>query len=412
MPRHGNRGVTGTSGSRVGLLSERPCLWSEGSKATRDPPPGSDSQLLLRNWSRTVSPPMRQRRHGPSRPRRRRSSPHWSSLPEAELLKVRLCDLARDLRIEGTRIEERIDQLGRDLDRCGITMRPHFWLSEDWFTPDGVPGVAIPFFLAHPRLARLEESQMLEVEGGTPDWCMRILRHEAGHAIDNAYRLRRFRRRQQLFGRSSQPYPDSYVPRPNSRSYVLHLESWYAQSHPDEDFAETFAVWLTPRSGWRKEYAGWPALRKLEYVDELMFNEVADRKPLVTTRREVEPLRKLRRTLGEHYAEKRQRYAVDTPDFRDADLRRLFSDAPRFRDRPSAVGFLRRVRREVRQRVARCTGAHQYAIDEVLEDIVRRCRVLRLRLTAGEKETMIDFAILLAMRTTSTLPSRRPRVAL
>ena len=26
----------------------------------------------------------------------------------------------------------------------------------------------------------------------------------------------------------------------------MHLDPWYAQSHPDEDFAETFAVWLTP----------------------------------------------------------------------------------------------------------------------------------------------------------------------
>jgi hypothetical protein len=253
---------------------------------------------------------------------------------------------------------------------------------------------------------------MLEVEGGTPEWCMRILRHEAGHAIDNAYRLRRFRRRQQLFGHSSQPYPDSYLPRPHSRNYVLHLDAWYAQSHPDEDFAETFAVWLTPRSGWRKGYAGWPALKKLEYVDELMFNEVAGVRPLVSARREVDPLRRMRKTLGEYYHEKRQRYAVEYTDFHDDDLRRLFSDAPEYRDFPSAAGFLRRVRKQVRQRVARCTGAYQYAIDQVLEDIVRRCRVLKLRLTAAEEETMLDFAILLAVRTTSALHNRRTRVAL
>ena len=350
-------------------------------------------------------------RTAPRRGRRSRE-PAWADWDDRELLGLRLCDLAEDVSIAGSRLEERIEQLARDLERCGIGMLPHFWLSDDWFTPDGIAGMAIPFYMAHPRLARLEESQMLEVEGGTPEWCMKILRHEAGHAIDNAYKLRRFRRRQQLFGASSQPYPDSYAPRPHSRNHVLHLESWYAQSHPDEDFAETFAVWLTPRSAWRRGYADWPALRKLEYVDELMFDCVAGRRPLVTSRREIDPLRRLRPTLGEHYADKRKRYAVGAPDVRDADLRRLFSDGPEFRDQPTAASFLRRVRREVRERVARTTGAYQYAIDQVLEDIMRRCRVLRLRLAAGEEETMIDFSILLAVHTMSALQSKRPRYTL
>ena len=30
----------------------------------------------------------------------------------------------------------------------------------------------------------------------------------------------------------------------------------YAASHPEEDFAETFAVWLTPRSNWRQSFPG------------------------------------------------------------------------------------------------------------------------------------------------------------
>ncbi|HEY8516285.1 MAG TPA: putative zinc-binding metallopeptidase [Candidatus Binatia bacterium] len=336
--------------------------------------------------------------------------PRWASYSDEELLDLRLCDLAPDLSIEGTWLEARIEQLYRELERCGIVFRPHFWLSDDWFTPEGVPGIAIPFYLAHPRLARLEEAQMLEVEGGTPEWCMRILRHETGHAIDNAFRLRRLRRRQQLFGRSTVPYPESYAPRPYSRNYVLHLENWYAQSHPDEDFAETFAVWMTPRSAWRRTYAGWPALKKLEYVDELMW-ELAGKTPPVANRRQVEPLRTLKRTLREHYAKKRERYGRSLPDFADQDLRRLFSDSPAFRDRPTAASFLRRVRKQVTRRVARTTGAYQYAVDQVLEDIISRCRALNLRLTAPEEQTMIDFAILLAVHTMSSL-TRRSRVVM
>ena len=150
------------------------------------------------------------------------------------------------LTIEGSWLEDRLAELHRELDARGLTFRPHYWLSAEWFSPDGVPGVAIPFYLAHPRLMRLERAQMLEVEGGTPEWCLQILRHEAGHAFDNAYDLRRLRRRRQMFGSPAMPYPEFYLPRPYSKSFVLHLDSWYAQSHPDEDFAETFAVWLTP----------------------------------------------------------------------------------------------------------------------------------------------------------------------
>ena len=162
-----------------------------------------------------------------------------------------------------------------------------------------MPGIAIPFYLAHPRLEKLERTQMLEVEGGTPEWCMRILRHEAGHAIDNAYRLRLRRRRQQVFGPSYKAYPEYYTPRPYSKSFVLHLDSWYAQSHPDEDFAETFAVWLNPQSDWRVRYADWPALKKLEYMETLM-HELANKPMLVQTRRKVDPIQSIRKTLRAH----------------------------------------------------------------------------------------------------------------
>ena len=164
--------------------------------------------------------------------------------------------------------------------------RPYFWLSNEWFTPDAHSGIAIPFYLAHPRLRQLERRQMYEVEGGTERWCMRILRHEVGHALDNAYRLHFRRRYRELFGSWAAPYPKFYQPKPYSKSYVIHLDMWYAQAHPAEDFAETFAVWLRPGSGWRQRYAGWPALRKLEYVDELMA-EIAGEAPAVTTRAAV-----------------------------------------------------------------------------------------------------------------------------
>src|SRR5215510_4718406 len=130
----------------------------------------------------------------------------WAGWTDEQLLDLRVGQLG--LTIEGSPLEPRLEALNRNLELRGLTFRPHFWLSDEWFTPDGVPGIAIPFYLAHPRLEKLEQTQMLEVEGGTPEWCMQILRHEAGHAIDNAYKLRRRRKRQKLFGPNSIPYPE------------------------------------------------------------------------------------------------------------------------------------------------------------------------------------------------------------
>ncbi len=333
----------------------------------------------------------------------------WADWDDERLLDLRLCDL--DLRIEGSGLEDGIAELSQELEACGLAFRPHFWLSDEWFCPDGVPGIAIPFYLAHPRLARLELAQMLEVEGGTREWRLRILRHETGHAIENAYLLRRRRRRRELFGPTSLSYPDSYAPKPYSRSYVIHLDGWYAQSHPDEDFAETFAVWLTAGSDWRARYAGWPALRKLGYVDRVMRG-IAGRPPLVRTRRTPDALPSLRRTLRWHYQRRRQHYRVDERDSYDRYLRRLFCDASGDTGRPSAAAFLSRIRREVRRRVQRWTGEYQYLIDQVLADLIERCRELDLRLAGTQEEAKLEFTTLLTAQTMSRLHHGRHRVPL
>jgi hypothetical protein len=338
------------------------------------------------------------------------ADPEWASWPDDQLLDLRICDL--QVTIEGSAIEPRLAQLQAELAARGLdTFQPHFWLSAEWFSPDGVPGVAIPFYLAHARLERLERAQMLEVEGGTPEWCMKILRHEAGHAIDNAYRLRMRLRRQRVFGPSYMQYPTYYTPKPYSKSYVLHLDSWYAQSHPDEDFAETFAVWLTPDSDWRTRYADWPALKKLLYMDTLMA-ELADKPMLVRSRRKIEPIQSLRKTLRAHYERKRRHYGLLHPHFYDRDLRKLFSDAPEHAREMKAARFIGRVRRDVRRRVAEWTGEYQYTIDQVIEDMIARAAELKLHLRGPEDQTKIDFIILLTVQTMNYLHSGRHRVAL
>ena len=321
-------------------------------------------------------------------------SDNWPELSDEQLLDVRLSDLR--LSIGGT-LATRIDQLRSELEARNLKFPLHFYLSDEWFTPDGGTAIAIPFYLAHPRLERLEEAQMFEVEGGEHEWCMRILRHEAGHAIDHAFRLVRRRKRQEVFGSSSKPYPEFYTPKPYSKSFVLHLDSWYAQSHPDEDFAETFAVWLTPNSEWRPRYAGWKALPKLEYMEALMTSLVGKEAP-INRPDEIDPLPSLRTTLRQHYRNKRKHYGVDHPNFYDRDLRRLFSDAPEFANHMTAAQFISRIRRQVRRSVAEWTGIYQYTIDQVLEDMIARCRELKLRLVAPEEQARQEFTVLLTVQ--------------
>lgn len=345
-------------------------------------------------------------RNAGATPRRRFQ---WARYSNERLLDVRLCELG--LRLERTWLQRCLGEVYRELERRGLRLRPHAWLSTDWFSPDGVAGVAIPFYLAHPRLMRLERSQMLEVEGGSREECLKILRHECGHAFQHAYALQRRRRWRELFGPSTRKYPEVYRPNPASRRYVQHLRLYYAQSHPEEDFAETFAVWLQPRALWRKRYAGWPALRKLEYVDALMA-ELADSRPKVSSRARVDPLPKLRTTLRAYYEAKRGQYLVGRPAIYDRDLRRLFSDDPKHRNRQRASRFLRRNRAEVRRLVARWTGQYQFTLEQVLDDMIGRCRELKLRAVGPERRLLMDFAVLLTVNTMHFIYSRRNWIAL
>jgi len=330
------------------------------------------------------------------------------TLNDQQLLDLRFRDLR--LKIEGTFLEDRIERLYSELEARGITFKPYFWLSSEWFSPDGFPGIAIPFYLAHPRLARLEKRQMFEVEGWGERQCLRIHRHETGHTLENAYRLHYRRKWQELFGSGAAPYPKYYQPKPFSRSYVQHLDMWYAQSHPSEDFAETFAVWLNPSSRWRTRYKDWPALKKLEYVDELMA-EIEGQRPSITSRKQIDPLGKLSQTLREHYAQRRAHYQK-WPDFYDNDLLRLFSNDPKHRKRPPASRFLREIKPELRRLVARWTGEYQYTIDQVIDDIIRRCRELRLRLTRSRELTTLESIVMVTVQTMNYLHGGHHRVAL
>src|SRR6476646_3249353 len=181
------------------------------------------------------------------------------------------------LKLEGSPIERFVHQLYEELHRKGLEkFRPACYLTDEWGCPSCEPVIGIPFYLANPELASLEK-EMNDLEDQRE--VMMYLRHEAGHAFNYAYKLYRNPEWKNLFGPFRRRYLDNYRPIPFSRKYVRHIAGWYAQKHPDEDFAETFAVWLTPRSQWRKRYRGWGAMSKLRYVDR-MARKLRDAEPV------------------------------------------------------------------------------------------------------------------------------------
>jgi len=319
---------------------------------------------------------------------------------------VRLRDLR--LTLEGTALQRRLDRLHRELERAGIVFRPYVWLSTDWFTPEGSTGFAVPFYLAHRRLVRLEHAQMFEAEGSTYDRCMKLLRHEAAHAMDNAYRLHRRADWRRTFGRYSAPYRSAYRASPKSKHYVQHLDSWYAQSHPAEDYAESFAVWLTPGSRWQKAYEGWPALKKLQSLDK-MLKDIGDLPQPVKTRDRDGSLPSVDTTLREYYRHKKASYGVQEPWRHDRELYLLFDDPGTTTRAARAATFLRRHRQDLRAKVSALTGQYRYVVDQALDALIQRCKELDLRLSRPPDQARLGAAVLATMITLALARGRKPR---
>jgi hypothetical protein len=333
--------------------------------------------------------------------------PDWEGLAEERLLARRISGLG--LALGGSQVERAIRRLHRELAARGLRLRPHCWVALEWFSPDGVPGIAVPFYLLHPRLQAMQRRFTGEAEGGNARDLMRILRHEAGHAIDSAFRLRRRAGWRAAFGPSSRHYAGIYRPRPGSRRYVQHLGGWYSQSHPAEDFAETFAVWLAPGSDWRRRYAGWPsALAKLRFVEATM-RDLRGREPPVRSRHVIDPARASRLTLGQYFRRLARRRRGPSAPRTDAALRRLFVPRGTGRRRASGARLMREEMPRLRRRIARQLGVSEYFVQEVVLRMIGRSRALDLQLRGSRRAARPRLERLVAAEVASSMHQCGPR---
>ena len=304
-----------------------------------------------------------------------------------QLLGRRISDLG--LEIAGTRVERLVGRLYEELAARRIAFQPPVYLSDQWGCPDDTPLIGVPFYLADARLERIEAEYAGAVEGD--EEAMRYLRHEAGHAINYAFHLYERPDFGALLCDYGTPYHERYAANPLSRAHVRHILGWYAQKHPDEDFAETFAVWLTPTSDWRTDYAGWDAMRKLEWMDRVM-GEIASLSPEVPELTEDDlPVSAMHWTVGEHYSHDDDGFSLGDGRQFDGDLRRVFarpSDAPQGEP---AVRFLMAHEGELVTRIAYWTGEGPGAVRALIDALQDRAGRLDLRATGLEAATLIEL---------------------
>ncbi|MDP2922164.1 MAG: putative zinc-binding metallopeptidase [Candidatus Omnitrophota bacterium] len=314
-----------------------------------------------------------------------------SAIPEEDLLRLRIKDLP--LSIEGTWLWDCVKELYQELEAKGIKFKPVCYLADEWFAPDQDPQISLPFFLAQPTLIKLEKKMMREAEGETKSWCMQLLRHEAGHAINYAYKLYQSPDWKKIFGSFSKAYGDAYRFRPYSKSFVRHLEKYYAQCHPDEDFAETFAVWLTPGLDWQTQYKGWKALAKLQYVDKVV-QEIKDKPPLVKKGKKYRKASSLNLTLANYYKKKKHIYAEDFPDFHDTNLIKIFSDKSKTDTKqPYAYSIIKKYKDGICDDVSIWTGEKKFIINDLLETMIKRCKHLGLLNSMPEQQAILKISI-------------------
>ncbi len=265
-------------------------------------------------------------------------------------------------------------RLQNELKNKGIRFKPHFWLSDEWFCPDGITGFALPFYIVNKKLLKLARQEIFVVEGADERVIMKYLRHECAHALDNAFHLRKRKRRQKLFGISSKRYPESYKPKITQNKFVKHIDPAYAQAHPEEDWAETFAVWLDPKSDWRKKYKIGKVREKLDYMEEVM-QSIKNKKQICKNNDKIDSYKEIKITLGEFFEKRRRGHGIHKKIYAQK-LNKIFNGF----NRKSASTYLKNNRKSISKELLKLPNTNSYQVDMILGKMIAYCSEHKLRL--------------------------------
>jgi hypothetical protein len=307
-----------------------------------------------------------------------------------KLLQMKISELG--LKLEGTRLEAVVEEFYKELESAGIMLKPRVYLADEWGCPEGAPIIGVPFYLADEKLSRMQDEILEGIEGQSDEEILMYLRHEAGHAFNYAYKLFETEEWRDLFGPYSRPYLEEYEPNPFSRRFVRHIAGWYAQKHPDEDFAETFAVWLTPNSNWREAYKEWGCYEKLLYVDRIV-RELGATEPLVSG----ETYDAAGEALDYSIAEYNKLYSpqlLEIPDYFEADLKDVFQEKPpdgKEDEWELAHVFLSRHRRRITDNISYWTGLNDAVVRSLIFRFIEDTRKLDLWVELEKvEETLVE----------------------
>lgn len=296
-------------------------------------------------------------------------------LSDSEILKLRICDLKLTLPLK---YRVQVEKLNSNLKDTGIKWSPHIWFSHEWFSPDGTPGFAIPFTLAHPKLMKLEKKFLGSCEGSNPNEFFKLLCHETGHAIDNAFGLRKDKLRHKIFGNPYRNYPSSYRPRPHQKDYIHFLGDYYAQAHPEEDWAETFGHIIA-----RKKLKQELTLKldvKIQYIKRTL-ESLKGKTPRVKRRVTIEEYKKDKRTVLEYFLQKQAQLGLKRKPYFNSKIAYVFQNN---RKGINLHSYIAKNKKKISNQLCKHTGEESYYIEKSLDDLKKVCQNQKIKLEYKE----------------------------
>ena len=303
-------------------------------------------------------------------------------IPEDILLKLKISDLP--LNIKKSYVYPYILQVIEELKNHKINFKMNMWFADEWFVADDTVGMGVPFYMLDLKLIKMEKKHVGFVDGETKQECLNIIRHEIGHVLDNAFKIRQREDFKKIFGDAAKKYPKSYDYKKYSKKFVRNIKDGYAQGHPVEDFAETFAVWLDPNSCWKSKYKLWPAYKKLLYVDKLIKG-FKNKKQVVFKKESFDLAADSKITLKKYYSIKKRLYGQNGDDFWDSSLKKVFSGSKI--KSPTAYEFLTENRVEIINRLHCHENIRKYRLKKIYTQLRDRSKRLNLKVGSNTVAT-------------------------